>query len=143
MKLSKLQTALTIAALFLVMGAIIFTGFTFRPVWPGSRGETPKGSESELTKIFSKLTPAQREASGKCQYNQVRIEQMAISYEAEHHKYPPLGTIDENHPLVKEGYFESPPTCPSTGRYYVLIRSRGDAPPHTECPTHIPAHKIP
>jgi hypothetical protein len=139
MKLTRLQSAFAVAALFAVVGMIIAAGILWRPVWPGSdiqAGETAPPASTDPVP-----TEAQMRTSSDCARNQKVIETVVLSYYADEGDYPPAGAIDENHPLVVKGYLESPPLSP-TGEQYVLY-ARDEGPPRTRCPSGNPDHLLP
>ncbi|MBU4175985.1 MAG: hypothetical protein KKB90_07720 [Actinobacteria bacterium] len=142
MKLSWWKSILAIAVLCMVIAMIMVAGFLWRPVWPGSKAEADD-TASEPLDIAPVMTEEQRTQSSDCFYNQVRINNLATSYEATEKEDLPLGVIDADHPLVTSGYLEQPLTCPVTGEYYVLYQSQGNNAPHTCCPTKIKDHLLP
>lgn len=142
MKLSRTQTAAVLAVLALVISTIFVLGFLFRPSWASIRSAArarEKRDVEHLEKIPKEGTEA-REQMLICLGNQAKILSAATSYYAQKGNYPPSGTVDENHPLVKEGFLSDAPTCPTTGKRYVLtIHSEGIA-PSTQCPSNVPYH---
>lgn len=144
MQLSKKQSIIAIAVLFTAVVAIITLGFLLRPSWSTIESQANKQSmkyKAQMKKI-SDLSDDEREQMRVCQGNQSSILSAATSYFAMHGTYPPAGTIDKNHPLVKEGFLGSAPTCPVTQQEYALTTHGNRAPPSTQCPSGIWYHNF-
>jgi hypothetical protein len=143
-QLSKKQSIIAIAVLFTAVVAVIALGFLLRPSWSAIKSQANKQSrayKAQMKKI-SDLSDDEREQMRVCQGNQSSILSAATSYFAMHGKYPPAGTIDNNHPLVKEGLLGSVPTCPVSQQEYVLTTHGNGAPPSTQCPSDIWYHNF-
>ncbi|MBU4174141.1 MAG: hypothetical protein KKB90_08050 [Actinobacteria bacterium] len=145
MKLSKKQSIIAVSVLFAVVAGILVTGFFFRPSWSSleEAARARERAEDEYMEGFSKLPATEREATAACQENQRRILSVSISYYAGEGEYPPGGSINKDHPLVKKGYLQSVPTCPSTGKEYVLAARGKESPPTIRCPSNVPYHDSP
>ena len=145
MKFSKIQSIIAVSVLFAVAAGIVVAGFFFRPTW-SSLEEAARArdqAKEEHLEDFSKLDTTKREAALACQGNQSLIRSVSISYYAGEGEYPPGGTINKDHPLVKKGYLQSVPTCPVTGKEYVLTVHGKESPPTTRCPSNVPYHDSP
>jgi zinc-ribbon domain len=75
-----------------------------------------------------------------CRADMRNIERGISGYLAANGKYPPAGRIDRRHPLITDGYLESPPQCPSTHHYYI-IEYRGSK-ATVICDSGLPGHKL-
>ncbi len=145
MKLNKKQSIIAVSVLLAVVAGILVAGFFFRPSWSSLEEATRdrERARDEYMESFSKLPTTEREASLACQENQSLILSVSISYYAGEGEYPPGGTINKDHPLVKKGYLQSVPTCPATGKEYVLTVRGKESPPTTRCPSNVPYHDSP
>ena len=145
MKLSRIQSIMALLVLFTVVAGILVAGFLFRPSW-SSIEEAVRAQDQarqEYMEAFSKLPTTERDAALACQENQSVICSVSISYYAGEGEYPPGGTINKDHPLVKKEYLQSVPTCPVTGNEYVLTERGKESPPTTCCPSNVPNHDSP
>ncbi len=75
-----------------------------------------------------------------CRANLRDLEASIARYYVADGKYPPDGRVGAGHPLVTDHYFESPPKCPATGRYYIL--ESGPAAPNAVCDSGLPGHNL-
>ncbi|MCJ7652481.1 MAG: hypothetical protein MUO75_02130 [Actinobacteria bacterium] len=82
---------------------------------------------------------AKLQAAG-CRAKIKRIERAVESYYDVKQKYPPMGCVDANHPLVVDEYLHKVWTCPSTHHLYLLSRSRSRV--IVSCDSGLKGHKI-
>jgi hypothetical protein len=73
-----------------------------------------------------------------CQANLRTIDGAVMTYYAENEAYPPAGEVGDS--LVPD-FIRRTPTCPTSGREYVLEEGDGDI-PTSSCPTGEPGHSI-
>lgn len=72
-----------------------------------------------------------------CQANLRTIDSAINTYNGEYDAYPPDGEVGEI--LVPE-LIKITPTCPTTGRTYVMENGGDGVPPTVNCPTNEPGH---
>jgi Tfp pilus assembly protein PilE len=75
-----------------------------------------------------------------CRANMRDIERSIERYFAANKKYPPTGRVDHRHPIITDGYLETPLQCPSTHHYY-LIESDGSG-VSVKCDSGLPGHRL-
>lgn len=64
---------------------------------------------------------ASKAKAGICRSNMRRIDEEIRRYYQVENEYPPVGPVDDSHPLLVDRYLKEPPKCPTTGHHYVLV----------------------
>jgi Tfp pilus assembly protein PilE len=75
-----------------------------------------------------------------CRANMRDIESAIDKYYALNNKYPPKGRVDHGHPIITDQYLKSPPRCPSTNRYYLLVSDGLKT--SVECDSGLAGHEL-
>ncbi len=142
MKFNRAETVFILTIIVLLVAGILVAGFLLRPRWPSAETLAKETRRDEIEKPIE-LTPTEEEQQDTCYHNQASIRAAISSYKAGEGRYPPLGTINERHPLITEDYLDVMPSCPATDKKYLVVQPIDYRPPTTECPSGLETHFLP
>ncbi|MDD5748995.1 MAG: hypothetical protein PHP64_08155 [Actinomycetota bacterium] len=93
-----------------------------------------------LLSLFSNEEFMAKAQSSICRRNMSRIMDAINEYYEVNNSYPPAGTLNPSHILIRDDYLNEALRCPATKHYYVLVKKEGKL--TVICDSKLPEHKL-